>query len=257
MRPVTDLPIPQEIKDAEILRALIGSTLYGTGLEGAEDTDLMGVCIAPWQAIYGLWKFEQFDWRSQPPGERSGVGDIDYSSFGLRKFMRLATNGNPTVLLLLFVPSEYCEVKTDLGAMLQDAAPVILSKHAGMRYLHYSRNQRKNLEQNMRGKANRPELLERFGYDTKYAMHALRLELHGIEVMTNGFIELPISKHKDLLLAIRYGEVAYEDVLRMLTEHEAKLIKAIEETTLPDKPQISQIHRLMRHAHESFYAKQR
>jgi uncharacterized protein len=33
---------------------------------------------------------------------------------------------------------------------------------------------------------NRPELVAVHGYDTKYAMHALRLGLQGIELLTTG-----------------------------------------------------------------------
>ena len=39
---------------------------------------------------------------------------------------------------------------------------------------------------------NRPELVAVHGYDTKYAMHALRLGLQGIELLTTGRITLPV-----------------------------------------------------------------
>jgi predicted nucleotidyltransferase len=253
MLPKTDLPLPDDIKDKEIIRVLVGSTLYGTGLEGREDTDLMGVCVPPWRSIYGLGSFDQFMWRTQPEGARSGPGDIDYTCFGLQKYMRLACKGNPTILLLLFVPEAYCEVLTPLGRFLQEQKKLIISKDAGMRYLRYSQRQRRNLEEKMYGKSNRPELIEEFGYDTKYAMHALRLLYHGIEVMTNGEIELPIGKHRDLLRAIRYGEVQYKDVLVLIAETEVALIKAIDETKLQEHPEISTIENFMRWCYEETY----
>ena len=39
---------------------------------------------------------------------------------------------------------------------------------------------------------NRPELVAVHGYDTKYAMHALRLGLQGVELLTTGRITLPV-----------------------------------------------------------------
>jgi hypothetical protein len=39
---------------------------------------------------------------------------------------------------------------------------------------------------------NRPELVAVHGYDTKYAMHALRLGLQGIELLSTGRITLPV-----------------------------------------------------------------
>ena len=42
----------------------------------------------------------------QPEGARSGAGDLDLVIYSLRKWARLAAQGNPTVLLLLFVPDD-------------------------------------------------------------------------------------------------------------------------------------------------------
>jgi hypothetical protein len=39
---------------------------------------------------------------------------------------------------------------------------------------------------------NRVELIERFGYDTKYAMHMLRLGHQGVEFLESGRLTLPI-----------------------------------------------------------------
>lgn len=62
----------------EILRVVVGSTLHGaTAPDAGGDLDLMGVCIEPWQAVYGLDRFEQHQWRSQSEGVRSGPDDID------------------------------------------------------------------------------------------------------------------------------------------------------------------------------------
>ena len=43
----------------EILRGEVGSTAHGTGHEGQEDRDEMGVCIEPPAYVCGLSKFEQ------------------------------------------------------------------------------------------------------------------------------------------------------------------------------------------------------
>lgn len=55
----------------------------------------------------------------------------------------------------------------------------------------------------------RPELVERFGYDTKFAMHAVRLGLQGVEYVETGKITLP-SPDAQLLQAIRSGAFAID-----------------------------------------------
>jgi predicted nucleotidyltransferase len=78
-------------------------------------------------------RFEHYVERTQPEGVRSGPGDLDVVAYGLRKWLRLALRGNPTVLLLLFSPQETLEVQTELGEALRMLAPAIVSKQAGPR----------------------------------------------------------------------------------------------------------------------------
>lgn len=62
---------------------------------------------------------------------RSGPGDLDLVAYSLRKYVRLALKGHPTILLLLFVPAELTLVETELGRELSELAPALLSRRAG------------------------------------------------------------------------------------------------------------------------------
>jgi uncharacterized protein len=123
-----NVPVPDSINKFEIIRALVGSTLYGTGEHGQEDTDYMGVCIEPWESVLGLDHFEHWIWRTQPEGHRSGPGDVDITIYGLNKWMRLAVKGNPSILVLLFAPLDLCPITTYWGRLLQELAPDIISR---------------------------------------------------------------------------------------------------------------------------------
>lgn len=250
-----EVPVPPRVAQGEIIRALVGSTLYGTGLPGVEDTDYMGVCIEPWESVYGLKKFDQWTWRSQPEGVRSGYGDVDITIYGLRKFMSLATKGNPSILLLLFVPAEQQPRRTWLGASLQTMAPRIVSKKVTGPYLGYAQAQLDRLTGKRGGKhTNRPELIEQFGYDTKYAMHALRLALQGQEILRTGRIEVPIPNPAgSLLRAIRRGEVSYPDAVQHIEFAIENLKRAADKSTLRDEPDYDRIHEWMRAARREQY----
>ncbi len=43
-------------------------------------------------------------------------------------------------------------------------------------------------------RTNRPELVAAHGYDRKYAMHALRLRVQGVELLTTGRVSLPVPE---------------------------------------------------------------
>src|SRR3954466_1184907 len=86
-----------------ILRGPCGSNLHGLALPGNDDTDEMGVCIENLKDVVGFSEFEQFIYRSA--AEREGRhdapsqhGDLDLTIYSLRKFLRLAMQGNPQLI---------------------------------------------------------------------------------------------------------------------------------------------------------------
>jgi uncharacterized protein len=65
------------------------------------------------------------------------------------------------------------------------------------------------------------------GYDTKYAMHALRLGLQGIELLTTGRITLPVPEpDRAYLRSVRRGERPLAEVLDAVTGAQARLMRS-------------------------------
>src|SRR5512138_138830 len=111
---------PPNLYPNEFLRVVIGSTIHGLNIAGTDDLDLMGIMIEPKDVIFGLSKFEQHVWRTQPEGEPSGAGDVDLVVYGLRKWMRLCVGGNPTVTNLLFVPHSQRHQDSEIAKELRE-----------------------------------------------------------------------------------------------------------------------------------------
>lgn len=222
-----------------ILRATVGSVIHGLNIAGQDDRDEMGVCIEPPEYVIGLKSFEQHVERSRPNGERSQAGDLDLVIYSLRKWVKLATSGNPTVLLLLFAPpSAWIEWDEATAQQLQGLAPAILSRRCGHAFLGYMEQQRQRLV-GERGQKNvkRPELEELYGFDTKYAMHVLRLGLQGVELLSTGKLSLPMREdERSYLLGVRTGHVPLEEVLARAGELERELKDLIESSPLPFEP---------------------
>lgn len=84
----------------------------------------------------------------------------------------------------------------------------------------------------------RGELEEQFGYDTKHAMHLVRLLRMGYEALTEG--ELYVKRpDADELLAIRDGAWEYDDLVKYAEEMDELVRgKLLEETKLPRKPNV-------------------
>lgn len=206
----------------EILRGVVGSTAHGTGLDGQEDRDEMGVFIEPAANVCGLNSVDHYIHRTAGEGNRSGPDDLDLTLYSLRKFCRLAVQGNPSVLVLLWLP-DYLTC-TPLGQELVTLRSAFLSREAGARFLGYLVSQKMKLTGERSRTVNRPELVEKYGYDTKFAMHALRLGLQGVEYMTESQITMPIPEpDRTTLRAVRSGQVSFAEALSLIENAEKRL----------------------------------
>ncbi|MFC4592434.1 nucleotidyltransferase domain-containing protein [Sphaerisporangium corydalis] len=239
-----------------ILRCQVGSGVHGTAIAGTDDRDEMGISLEPPEYVMGLRRFDQYVYRTQPEGVRSGHGDLDLIVYSLRKWMRLATTGNPTVLLPLFVPAEEIVSIDAVGHDLRARVDMILSRRAGHRFLGYLRSQRDRMVDHPDGKrTNRPELVERYGYDTKYAGHMIRLGVQGIELLETGAITLPMPERwRTLIVDLRQGKYTRADVLALAADLEDRLERLIPICDLPEEPDMERVDRWLVEAHQGAWA---
>lgn len=257
-----------------ILRVQVGSGVHGTSISGQDDRDEMGLCLEPPQFVTGLARvpnglhgqalsvrFEQYErhtaWdRPGGPANRSRAGDLDVIIYSARKWARLALAGNPTVLLVLFVPDQDVVFRTEAGAELAGNACRFVSRLAADRYLGYLRAQKAAMTGQAGAHINRPELVAVHGYDTKYAMHALRLGLQGIELLTTGHITLPVPEpHRAYLRSIRRGERPLADVLDAISAAEARLTGLRDSPAVADQPDRRWVDDWLHRSYLDFWAR--
>ncbi|WP_202925834.1 DNA polymerase beta superfamily protein [Goekera deserti] len=237
-----------------VLRVQVGSGVHGTSVGGQDDRDEMGICFEPARFVTGLARvpagrsatatveFEQYQRHTvwDAPGglaNRSGAGDLEVVVYSARKWARLALGGNPTVLLLLFVPDAEVVHRDEVGAELVAGAHRLVSRQAAARFLGYLQAQRAAMTGEVGAHTNRPELVAVHGYDTKYAMHALRLGLQGVELLGTGRITLPVPEPGlSRLRAVRRGEVPLAEVVAEVAEAEAALVRLQTSADVPPEP---------------------
>jgi len=103
---------------------------------------------------------------------------------------------------------------------------------------------------------NRPELVAVHGYDTKYAMHALRLGLQGVELLTTGRITLPVPEpHRAYLRSIRKGERSLSEVLDAIAETETRLAQLCDSPAVPDQPDRSWVDEWLHRSYLDFWTR--
>lgn len=255
-----------------ILRVQVGSGVHGTAISGQDDRDELGICLEPPEFVTGVARvpngvhgggesvpFEQYERHTawdRPGGiaNRSGAGDLDVVVYSARKWARLALAGNPTVLLVLFVPDVDVVHRDAVGADLVANAHRFVSRQAADRFLGYLRAQKAAMTGQSPAHTNRPELVAAHGYDTKFAMHALRLGLQGVELLSTGRITLPVPQpHRDHLRAVRHGDITLPEVLADIDNAERALLALRDSPAVPEHPDHAWVNTWLHHAHLDYW----
>jgi uncharacterized protein len=197
-----------------IYRCVVGSRAYG--LEGTEsDTDLRGVYLAPAELQWSLYGVpEQLEDR-----------ETEECYWELKKFLMLALKANPNVLECLYTP--LVEHATDLAREMLDMRQSFLSKTVYQTYNGYVMSQFKKLQADLRNKGQ---------LKWKHVMHLIRLLLSGITVLKESFVPVRVEEHRERLLAIRRGEVPFEEVEKWRLALHQDFDQAFEKTVLPHPP---------------------
>ena len=215
-------PEPAELERFVIYRCVAGSRAYGLNQEGS-DTDRRGFYLPPADLHWGLARVpEQLE-----TGHEECYWEIE-------KFIRLGLKANPNILECLYSP--LVETCTPLAARLIEMRGMFLSRHVHRTYNSYVLSQFKKLEQDLRNN---------HGIRWKHVMHLIRLLLSGVVVLREGFVPLRVDEHRDRLLAIRRGEVPWEEVERWRLRLHAQLDRALEETKLPERPDYSRANQFL------------
>lgn len=206
-----------------VLIAESGSTIYGTSLPGQDDLDLTFVGFESWDELVLGSKSHHL--RTATGDAPSGPDDIDMQCHTVRKYIDLVAGGNPSVIATLWAPhwvdDEWAKVNRFTGSnRIDDLRALAWTRRAGQAYAGYAVQQLKRMrgEIGQRGVIRR-ELIDRYGFDTKYAYHALRLTMQGIEFARTGNLTIPLpAEEVDLLLSVRRGEIAETRVETMIAD---------------------------------------
>ncbi|HEX9518241.1 MAG TPA: hypothetical protein VF940_18915 [Streptosporangiaceae bacterium] len=160
------------------------------------------------------------------------------------------------MLLVLFVPDEEVVFRNQAGAELAGNAHRFVSRLAATRFLGYLRAQKAAITGQAGAHTNGPELVAVHGYDTKYAMHALRLGLQGVEFLTTGRITLPVPEpHRAYLRSISPGESAAGRRPGRHHRAETQLTQLRETSPVPDQPDRGWVDDWLHRSHLDFWAR--
>ena len=209
--------------DRVILRCVIGSRAYGLD-DHQSDTDYRGIFLPPAELHWSLYGVP----------EQIECYETQEHYWELQRFLVLALKANPNVLECLYTP--LVEKTTPLADELLQMRSVFLSRLVYQTYNGYVMSQFKKMQSDLR---NQGEV------KWKHVMHLIRLLISGISVLRQGFVPVRVDEHRDQLLAIKRGEVPWEETEKWRLSLHTEFDRALSESKLPERPNYEQANALL------------
>lgn len=296
-----EIPEPEEgrmIEDRDlyiVFETVSGSNLYGTAIS-TSDVDVRGVGIPSLRYVMGVEQFEQLETKTP-----------DRTIFSLKKFFDLASDANPNIIELLFVPRRHWRRHSDVWESVLENRSLFLSMKARHTFSGYAFSQLQRIKNHKKWLDNPPEKPDRvamglsvecglqenslkalaavpraliggltdmvhqeieyakakrewdayrdwkdgrnrdryaleakYGYDTKHAMHLVRLMRMGVELLETGILNVDRRLiDADELLLVRNGAWAFDDLIAYAEKMDARMTEIYDDPSkhvLPMKP---------------------
>jgi len=237
---------------------IVGSQAYGCQTDQS-DYDICGFTIPPKQFIVpnlfgyihgfdnNIPIFKQF----QTPGKfiykkKEAEGTI----FSIVRYFRLVANNNPNMLDSLFTREQLHTHITRIGKMVLENRRIFVSKQCWHTFRGYAMSQKDKMQKKV-PEGKRVAIVEKYGYDVKFASHLVRLLLEVEELLTTG--EMDLMKHNEVLKSIRRGEWEIQRILDFFERNEARLEKLYDASTIPYEVDEEKIKMLLIKCIEEFY----
>jgi predicted nucleotidyltransferase len=197
-----------------VYRCVIGSQAYGLA-DAESDVDRRGFYLPPGDLHWSLYGVP----------DQLENHETQEAYWEIQKFVVLALKANPNVLECLYTP--LVEMATPLARELLDIRSIFLSRLVYQTYNGYVLSQFKKMQADLRHHGQ---------VKWKHVMHLMRLLLSGIEVLRSGSVPVVVQQHREELLAIRCGQMPWDEVETWRQALHGEFDRAYAATALPERP---------------------
>jgi len=223
--------------------AVSGSHAYGTNVPES-DVDIRGVFLPGKVHVFGTRKVQEVSF-----GEDGKLHE-------LRSYLAKLEAGTPNFLDWVFAPAD-CILYTDpLFVRVLAARNMFVTNALYKRITGYAIGQMRKMGSITRESGDkRKTLIDRHGYDTKNALHLLRLLETARLLFTTGEYRVRIpDKERDLLLRVRNGEMPLDDVKNLAESFLVVVDDAFSKSVLSDRPNVHDVDNLCIEVFEAAWA---
>jgi len=252
---------PQWLPSNIHYEVIMGSEAYGVSSNDS-DIDIYGFCIPPKDMIFPhlrgeipgfgnqIKRFEQYQEHHIKDPDKGK--EYDCSVYSIVKYFQLCMENNPNMIDSLFVPERCVLHITRIGQMIREKRKMFLHRGAKQKYIGYSFSQLHKMKiEGYQPGSKRAANVEKYGLETKFAYHVLRLAMQAEQILLEG--DLDLERNREILKAVRRGEKSMEDINEWFSQKEKYLDKLYEESTLRHSPDEGAIKQLLLNCLEEHY----
>ena len=242
---------------------IMGSNAYGVA-ENYSDVDLYGFAIPPKDWVFPHLrgeipgfddfesKFNQIQQHHMMDKSAHGGKGVEYdlTIYSIVKYFKLLMENNPNIIDTLFVPRRCVVYSTKVGELVRENRKLFLHKGCWSRFKGYAYSQIHKM-QTKEPEGGRKKIIEKFGFDVKFAYHVVRLLNEVEQILIEE--DLDLERNKEQLKAIRRGDWSQKQVEDYFSEKEKQLEKVYIDSRLPAKPNVESIRSLLMNCLEEHY----
>ena len=242
---------PHYVHDSLQYEVMMGSIAYGVS-SNVSDIDVYGFCIPNKDIIFPHLKGEirgfgrqiqNFDqYQQHHVIDPSNQKEYDMSIYNIVKYFQLVMDNNPNMIDSLFVPRRCILYTTKIGEMVRERRKDFLHKGCFHKLKSYAFSQMHKMRiKNPEGK--RKELIEKYGYDVKFAYHVVRLLNECEQILIEH--DLDLERNREQLKDIRNGQWTMNQIEEYFYSKEKQLEELYIKSDLPHSPDEDKIKELL------------
>lgn len=240
---------------------IMGSAAYGVSGD-MSDIDVYGFCIPPKDYVFPHMAGYIAGFSSQVPSfdqyqehhihERDTGKEYDLNVYSIIKYFKLVMENNPNMIDSLFTPSNMVIQSTKIANMVRDERKSFLHKGSWHKFKGYAYGQMQKMKTKEPDKGSkRYAMIEKFGFDVKFAYHVVRLMDEVEQILMTGDINL--QQNREQLKAIRRGDWTLQQIEEHFLRKEKDLESLYITSTLPKYPDEKKIRQLLMDCLEEHY----
>jgi predicted nucleotidyltransferase len=240
---------------------ITGSVAYAVSSD-TSDMDIVGFAIPPKEDIFphlrgeimgfGRQKQRFEQWQQHHVKDDSDRQEYDFTIYSIVKFFNLVMENNPNMVDTLFTPQRCVLFCSPIAQMVRDNRKMFLHKGSYHKFRGYSYAQLNKI--GTKANASNPkrqESIEKYGFDTKFAYHVIRLALEGEQILMEH--DLDIERNAEILKSIRRGEWTEQRIRDWFDEKERHLEELYNKSDLRHSPDEEAIKNLLMNCLEQHY----